>query len=108
MYCQRCGNVLNPGDAFCTVCGSSAMMYQQQPMYYSQNNDNGMAITGFVLSFIFPLLGLIFSIIGYSKAKYMNDAGKGLALAGIIISSIFMFLGLMLFIILLATTSVFY
>ena len=66
------------------------------------------ARTGFILSFIFPLLGLVFSIIGYSKAKYMNDSGKGLALAGIIISSIYMFLGLISFIILLATTSIFY
>jgi len=107
MYCQRCGNLLNPGDAFCTACGSSVGMIQQ-PMYYQQNNDNGMAITGFILSFIIPLVGLILSIMGYSRAKYMNDSGKGLALAGIIISSIELFFGLIIFIILLATTSIFY
>ncbi|MEZ4402893.1 MAG: DUF4190 domain-containing protein [Kofleriaceae bacterium] len=52
---------------------------------------SGMAIAGFVLSFLYCLavLGLIFSIIGYNEVKKSNGmkTGGGLALAGIIISS---------------------
>ena len=45
-----------------------------------------MAIIGFVLSFFFALLGLIFSIIGLKKAKQLGGSGQGLAVAGLIIS----------------------
>jgi hypothetical protein len=52
-------------------------------------STSGMAIAGFVLSILScALLGLIFSIIGYSQVKSSNGmkTGGGLALAGIIIS----------------------
>lgn len=51
-------------------------------------STSGMAIAGFVLSFLCSLLGLIFSIIGYNEVKNSNGmkTGGGLALAGIIIS----------------------
>ena len=57
------------------------------------NNDgaNGMAIAGFVLSFLVPLLGFIFSIIGISNAKSRPDQkGMGLAVAGLVISCLFL------------------
>ena len=92
MFCQKCGSQIENGDAFCQVCGTRVGVPVQQPMpgpYYPQQQEsNGLAIAGFVLSFFFPLVGLILSIVGYSKAKYLNNSGKGLALAGIIISSI--------------------
>ena len=47
---------------------------------------NGMAIAGFVLSFLCSILGLIFSIIGLNQTKQRPQAGGGLAIAGIIIS----------------------
>ncbi len=50
-------------------------------------SSNGMAIAGFVCSFFFPLLGIIFSAIGLSRAnKSVSKKGKGLAIAGLIIS----------------------
>lgn len=51
-------------------------------------STSGMAIAGFVCSFLCALLGLIFSIIGYNEVKNSNGmkTGGGLALAGIIIS----------------------
>lgn len=51
---------------------------------------SGWAIAGFVCSFFFGLLGLIFSIIGYNECKRSGGTlrGEGLALAGIIISSV--------------------
>lgn len=51
-----------------------------------QNPTNGYAIAGFVCSFFFSILGIIFSAIGLKRAKELNDTGKGLAIAGLVIS----------------------
>lgn len=58
----------------------------------NNNGTNGMAITGFVLAFFLPLIGLILSIVGLSQLKKKNQSGKGLAIAGIVISSVMMLL----------------
>jgi Domain of unknown function (DUF4190) len=47
---------------------------------------SGMAIAGFVLSFLCGLLGLIFSILGLLECNRTGMKGRGLAIAGIIIS----------------------
>lgn len=60
----------------------------QQPAYYPQDRWNGMAIAGFVCSFIFSIVGLVLSIIGYNQTKKTGEKGKELALAGIIISGL--------------------
>lgn len=50
---------------------------------------SGLIITGFVLSFLLPIIGLILCIIGLVKLnKEENKEGKGFAIAGIIISSL--------------------
>ena len=49
---------------------------------------NGMAVAGFVLSFFFGLLGLIFSIIGLRRSSEPGRNGRGLAIAGIVISAL--------------------
>ncbi len=56
-----------------------------QPVF---QKTSGLAITGFVLSFVCGVLGLIFSLIGYSEVKKSKGRlnGQGFALAGIIIS----------------------
>ena len=61
-------------------------------------STSGMAVAGFVLSFLCSILGLIFSIIGYNEVKNSNGmkTGGGLALAGIIISIVNMLLGIMI------------
>lgn len=71
--------------------GQPYMMMQGQP------TSSGMAIAGFVLSFLCPLLGLIFSIIGMNEVKNSNGmkTGGGLALAGLIISICFIGLGIL-------------
>ena len=46
-----------------------------------------VGIIGFILSFFFPFIALIVSIIGINKAK-KNDSSKGFAVAGLIISII--------------------
>ena len=67
---------------------------------------NGMAIAGFVLSILallfYPLcvLGLIFSLIGLSKANRQGRPHRGLAIAGIVISGILVALGLLVLLLL--------
>jgi len=70
--------------------------YAPAPMQYHSAvptgpSSQGMAIAGFVCSLVFPLLGLIFSLVALSgMKKNRNDEGKGLATAGLVISIIFM------------------
>ena len=99
-YCTKCGNSLEDNAAFCTKCGSPQGYVNYNKNYnnynqgnYSYNNQqvnrtNGYALAGFILSFFFFMIALIFSIIGYSQSKKMNGEGKGLAIAGIIICSV--------------------
>lgn len=62
--------------------------YAQQPAAYPQDRWNGMAIAGFVCSFLFSIVGLVLSIIGYNQTKKTGEKGKELAVAGIIISGL--------------------
>lgn len=48
---------------------------------------NGLAIAGFICSFLVLLPGLILSIVGLNQIKKQGGKGKGLAIAGIIISA---------------------
>ena len=57
---------------------------------------NGMAVAGFVLSFIFGLLGLIFSIIGLRKSREPGRTGRGLSIAGIVISVVNILAGILI------------
>ncbi len=100
MFCKKCGANIPDNSAVCPYCGDITAMSAQHQTIVVQNDvsadKNGMAIAGFVLgligflsfgtSFIFEILGLIFSIVGICKAKGANDNGKGLAIAGLILS----------------------
>lgn len=56
--------------------------YQQQ-----RSSSNGLAVAALVCSFLFPLIGLILSIVALSQMKSSgNNEGKGMATAGLIIS----------------------
>lgn len=117
MFCNKCGNQIQDDDRFCPFCGSMntqskynqtdpfgypvAQPYagqqpqqQQQPQSnYAQQapgSSNTYALVGFILSFFFPLLGLIFSIMGLQEANKKNGDRKGFAIAGIIISVVYM------------------
>lgn len=105
-FCPNCGNILNDNTTMCPKCG---MQITQSNMTNSMNNmntsgsmntintmntapssngENNIAIAGFILSFIIPIIGLILSIIGLKKSKETNN-GRGLSIAGIVISTIF-------------------
>lgn len=55
----------------------------------SVDDGKGISIVGLILAFFFPLIGLILSIIGLSKAKKSNSQ-KALPITGIILSVITM------------------
>lgn len=63
---------------------------------------NGLAIAGFICSFLVSLLGLILSIVGLDQIKKQGGKGKGLAIAGIIISAAGMVIQVILVIALIA------
>ncbi|MBQ8762251.1 MAG: zinc ribbon domain-containing protein [Clostridia bacterium] len=104
MNCKNCGSKIKESDEFCEYCGTKLKeesIEQPKPEIQFDNNTNtqqnqktsntktfnGQSIAGFILSLFIPLLGLIFSVIGYNRAKKENTS-TGLALAGIIISII--------------------
>ena len=86
--------------------GEGGTEWAPGPIYTIEPNStesNGMAIAGFVLSFLIPILGLIFSIIGLNRANQRPDQkGRGLAIAGIIISGVIMFINLIIAIVIVA------
>ena len=99
MNCPTCGAVNLPNSAFCSQCATNLMV----PPHllggmHVMPRTSGMAIAGFVLSFVCGLLGLIFSSIGYSECKKGNGtvSGEGLAIAGIVISIVNMLAGLII------------
>lgn len=54
-------------------------------------DNKTLAIIGLVLSFIFPLAGLIISAVALNKMKQSGvEEGKGLAVAGLVIGIVFM------------------
>ncbi len=92
MYCKNCGNQIDDNAAVCIHCGCATENQQTlQPVQQTTGNEsNTIAIVGFVFAFLFPLVGLICSIIGLKKSKELGGAQKGLAVAGIVISAIVM------------------
>lgn len=65
-------------------------VYTSQGTQADYRPFSGMAIAGFVLAFIFPILGLIFSAIGMSQCRQNDYSGKGLAVAGLVLSIVFL------------------
>lgn len=53
-----------------------------------QEQKNGFSIAGLILSFL-PLLGIIFSVLGLTRASKVGGKGRGLAIAGLVLSIAF-------------------
>ena len=87
MYCSNCGKELCDEAYVCTNCGC---LLKEEPILEENKKEkaNGMAIAGFVCSFLFPVLGWVFGGIGLSNAAKMNGKGKGLSIAAIVIASV--------------------
>jgi hypothetical protein len=115
MTCSRCQTINPAGSSACASCGAPLMPdapyappqpagyppqyppgYMMPPSGFMpppQPTTSGMAIAGFVLSFlgclwIPTILALIFSLIGMSQINKSNGQikGKGFAIAGLVIA----------------------
>lgn len=97
MFCNKCGAQINDVDKFCKSCGAPAQpsadpfepQNQNIRQFTTQDRaaDNICAILGLIFAFIFPIAGLVLSIIGMKEQAY-----HGLAVAGFVISLIFILL----------------
>ena len=100
-YCSKCGKQMEDDAVFCSKCGTSFNKVEEANETESNTDGvNGQAIAGFILAFVFPFLGLVFSASGLTVAKRLNGRSRGLATAGMIISSINLFIQVIYFIIL--------
>lgn len=89
MFCGRCGSEVGNGASYCPKCGAKL-----NEVYARCNQDeNTIAVVGFIFSFFIALVGLVCSVIGYQNAS-RGAKYSGLSVAGIIISIISMVLGL--------------
>ncbi len=94
MYCPICKNKNNENSKYCSKCG--ALLNDDFYMDEKQEKKiNTLDMIGFVLAFIFPLIGLIISIIGvivsYKYIKKSDTTIRNLrfGIAGIILSIFF-------------------
>lgn len=76
---------------------------QQQTTPPSKTDDGIYGIVGFILAFFFPIVGLIFSIIGMTKKK-----NNGLATAGFVLSILFIVIYIIVIVIAIENTSTTY
>ena len=108
MYCYKCGKELKDGNKFCEYCGAQVYSAENPaaprtaeiltPATTSGSNpnaSNGFAIAGLICSFLFSLLGLIFGIIGLSKAKTIGK-GKVMSIIAIIVSCLMFVLNIII------------
>ncbi len=92
-YCKTCGAELLDSDVYCTKCGN-----QTEPIkVVVVQQSNGVAIAGFILSFLIPLLGWILGGLGIKRSKEAGGKGYGLSIAAIVIATINFILGLVLY-----------
>ena len=59
-------------------------------------DTDGLAIAGFVMSLLIPVVGLVLSAIALGRIRKNNTGGRGLATAGLVIGIVFTVVGLLL------------
>ena len=115
LFCAKCGAKIEDEAIFCTSCGASVSgkpnpnvqegeyvsRYDPVTGFLDFQNGNVMASWGFLFAFLFPILGLVFSIMGLTRAKDFNDQGKSISIAGIAISASLILLSFILLIVFL-------
>ena len=92
--CPVCGEKMSADTRFCPRCGkgmngqenTTNIVYTAQVVPVNTVHYSGMAIAGFILSFFFPILGLIFSCVGLNQCTAHGKKGKGLAVAGLVLN----------------------
>lgn len=73
-----------------------ASYYYNTPYVASVNERwNTLCIVGFVLSFLFPLVGLVLSIIALTQINKNGGKSRNMAVAGIVIGAVFTLIGIL-------------
>ena len=102
MKCYNCGSSLKGDSNKCEYCGTiikeaTTEKVENEPVFnnveYKSESSikySGYSIAGIICAFIFPILGLIFSIIGLNKDRQTGNSTT-IAVIGII-ASIVMFI----------------
>lgn len=102
MFCRNCGSPINPGEAFCSKCGTkvdantnTVNQNTNVPVQDSKaGKNNSMAIVAFVFSLLGLLVaglpcGILAVCLGVSARNHIKtfpeEKGNGFAMAGIII-----------------------
>ena len=93
--CPKCNAELNDDVVVCTECGEALEIVEATPVATPKKSVSIiLGIVGIVLAFLFPLAGLIVSIIGIVKGvKEKKETGKK---KGIIINVIGLILNLVI------------
>ena len=90
MFCSNCGKEVDNQAVVCPYCGvmtEKGKSFSEKP----EKQGNGMAIAGFVCSFLVPILGWVFGGIGLSRANKQDGKGKGFSIAALAISTVMFF-----------------
>lgn len=86
MFCKTCGEEINENAVVCPKCGCLVGEFLKSEDT-KEENKNGMAIAGFVCSFLSPILGWVFGGIGLARSKKKKGKGKGFSIAALAIAS---------------------
>ena len=90
MFCPNCGNNLPEGSNFCGSCGANLSVENAQPVSQTTVNSAPSKIDGAgagvcILSFLFPVVGLILHLVNKkTRPLYAKTVGR-LALIGFIV-----------------------
>lgn len=97
-YCSHCGAELVDDAVVCPKCGC-AVDGTQSPVQNTKTNQSvsTLSIVGLVFAFLWPLIGLIISIIAKNNAKSIDDTKSySYAKTGMIISIVLLVLSVVL------------
>jgi hypothetical protein len=90
----RIGNTMIPWENYVTAVPVSVPGGNTQ---LAESESNPLALAGFICSFFVPVVGVVLSAIGLSKAnKSVSKKGKGFAIAGLSISIVWIVLWLII------------
>jgi len=116
MFCPNCGKEIKDDAKFCPFCGCEIKKSDHETIngvvvddnvhpYVNDGSSNAKentttssdkyntsAIIGFILSFIFPIGGIILCVLALVQIYNTNQKGRGLATAGLIIGMITSFI----------------
>lgn len=83
-YCTKCGQELEDSALYCTVCGATQNNDQANDQALRAKLDDGNSVGFNVLSFFFPIVGLVLFLV-WKKEKPIRAKGCGIwALVGFI------------------------